>query len=261
VDVVTMVRKIAVARGRNLPELVANSVREAIADGTLPATGKLPAEPQLAAMLGVSRATLREAITLLESEGLVDRRHGSGTYLLPSAGLKNNMNVNFGITDVIESAGRQPGSVNVSVRLGRGSARALRALGLPQSSDVITLTRTRTADGTPVADVTDVLPVVRLTELGIAPDEMAAVVTKTESMQRALDKIGLVIHHGIAEITPAMATDSQARRLQIKRNSLLLRISQVDYLPEGEPVVFSDEYHLADAFSVTVYRKGGGRSN
>jgi GntR family transcriptional regulator len=256
-----MVRMIAVTRGRNLPELVANSLRSAIADGTLPSSGKLPSEPQLAAMLGVSRATLREAITLLESEGLVDRRHGSGTYLLPSAGLKNNMNVNFGITDVIESAGRRPGSVNVSVNLGRGPARALRALGLPQTSQVITLTRTRTADGTPVADVTDVLPVARLTEAGIAADEMAAIVTETESMQRALDKIGLVIHHGIAEISPATATDAQARRLQIKRNALLLRISQVDYLSEGEAVVFSDEYHLADAFSISVYRKGGGRGN
>ena len=90
---------------------------------------------------------------------------------------------------------------------------------------------------------------------------MVAIVTETESMQRALDKIGLVIHHGIAEISPATATDAQARRLQIKRNALLLRISQVDYLSEGEPVVFSDEFHLADAFSVTIYRKGGGRGN
>lgn len=258
---VTMVRMIAVNRGRNLPELVATSLRDAIADGSLPSSGKLPSEPALAAMLGVSRATLREAITLLEAEGLVDRRHGSGTFLLPSAGLKNNMNVNFGITDVIESAGRVPGSVNVAVRLGTGPARALRALGLPQAAQVITLTRTRTADGTPVADVTDVLPVQRLAEVGVEADDMVAIVTETESMQRALDKIGLVIHHGIAEISPATATDVQARRLQIKRNALLLRISQVDYLSEGEPVVFSDEFHLADAFSVTVYRKGGGRGN
>jgi len=40
-----------------------------------------------------------------------------------------------------------------------------------------------------------------------------------------------------------------------------LRISQVDYLSDGDAIVFSDEYHVADAFSVTVYRKGGGRGN
>lgn len=252
---------IAVNRGRNLPEIVTASLRDAIADGRLPSSGKLPSEPQLAAMLGVSRATLREAIALLESEGLVDRRHGSGTFLLPSAGLKNNMNVNFGVTDVIESAGQRPGSVNVEVKRGSGPALALGALGLPPRSQVITLARTRTADGAPVADVIDVLPVARLTEMGIAADEMVALVAETESMQRALDKVGLVIHHGIAEISPAKATNVQATRLHVKREALLLRISQVDYLSEGEAIVFSDEYHVADAFSVTVYRKGSGRGN
>ena len=254
-----MVRRIAVSRGHNLTELVAKSLREGIADGSLPSEGKLPAEPQLAARLGVSRATVREAITLLETEGIVDRRHGSGTFVLPSAGLKNNMNMNFGVTDVIESAGQKPGSINVEIRQGTGSARALRALGLPPRSKVITLVRTRTADGTPVADVMDVLPIAPLSEAGITVEELTALVAETESVYRALDKIGLIIHHGVAEISPAMATDEQARRLQIPRKGLLLRISQVDYLSEGEAIVFSDEYHVADALSVTVYRKGGGR--
>jgi GntR family transcriptional regulator len=256
-----MVRRIAVSRGSNLPELVAKSLRGGIADGSLPSSGKLPSEPQLAVRLGVSRATVREAITLLESEGIVDRRHGSGTFLLPSAGLKNHMNMNFGVTDVIESAGQRPGSINVEVQQGSGSARALRALGLPPRSEVITLARTRTADGTPVADVTDVVPIALLSEVGITPREMTALVSETESVYRALDKVGLIIHHGIAEISPAMATDVQARRLQIQRKGLLLRISQVDYLSDGDAIVFSDEYHVADAFSVTVYRKGGGRGN
>jgi hypothetical protein len=63
------------------------------------------------------------------------------------------------------------------------------------------------------------------------------------------------------QAVPAVNDAAAIAPLQIKRNSLLLRISQVDYLSEGEAVVFSDEYHLADAFSVTVYRKGGGHSN
>jgi DNA-binding GntR family transcriptional regulator len=82
-----MVRRIAVSRGQNLTELVAKSLRDGIADGSLPLDGKLPSEPQLAARLAVSRATVREAVTLLETEGILDRRHGSGTFVLPSAGL------------------------------------------------------------------------------------------------------------------------------------------------------------------------------
>jgi hypothetical protein len=92
-----------------------------------------------------------------------------------------------------------------------GSARALRALGLPPRSEVITLIRTRTADGTPVVDVTDVVPIALLSEAGITVQEMTVLVTETEPVYRALDKIGLVIHHGIAEMSPATATDDQAR--------------------------------------------------
>jgi DNA-binding GntR family transcriptional regulator len=88
-----------------------------------------------------------------------------------------------------------------------------RALGLPPRSVVITLIRTRIADGTPVADVTDVVPVALLSEAGITVQEMTALVTETESVYRALDKIGLVIHHGIAQMSPATATADQARRL------------------------------------------------
>ena len=53
-----------------------------------------------------------------------------GTFLLPSAGLKNHMNMNFGVlTHVIESAGQRPGSINVEVQQGSGSARAPRSAG------------------------------------------------------------------------------------------------------------------------------------
>lgn len=63
-------------------DLAAASLREAILRGTYPVGGKLPGERELASRLGVSRATLRGAIALLQGEGLLRAVHGSGTVVL-----------------------------------------------------------------------------------------------------------------------------------------------------------------------------------
>ncbi|MYR59403.1 GntR family transcriptional regulator, partial [Streptomyces sp. SID625] len=51
----------------------------AIDDGTFPPGARLPSEPALAAQLGVSRPALREVLILLQEDGVIIRRQGSGS--------------------------------------------------------------------------------------------------------------------------------------------------------------------------------------
>lgn len=64
-----------------LARQVANLVSKRILDGQLPRGFRLPSERELAASFKVSRPTLREAMHVLEALGLVEVRHGDGTYV------------------------------------------------------------------------------------------------------------------------------------------------------------------------------------
>ena len=76
---------------RKLGEQIADSIRNAILGGEIPAGESLPSERSLADRFGVNRGSVREAVKRLEMMGLVEVRHGGGTVVndvLASAGLQ-----------------------------------------------------------------------------------------------------------------------------------------------------------------------------
>src|SRR6266566_6157180 len=74
---------------------------------------QLPSEPQLATELGISRGTLRESVRLLISNGLLDRRHGVGTFVArvprEQPSIDRGIDELFGATDAIAQMGYAPG--------------------------------------------------------------------------------------------------------------------------------------------------------
>lgn len=68
-------------RPKKVAEEVAGQIKAQIASGELTPGERIPSERELAAVLGVSRPTVREAITALEMMGFVESRHGGGTYV------------------------------------------------------------------------------------------------------------------------------------------------------------------------------------
>jgi DNA-binding FadR family transcriptional regulator len=68
---------------RNLAQLVVEQLTEHIRIGELQPGDKLPTETEIMAEQGVSRSVVREAISRLQAAGLVETRHGIGTFVLP----------------------------------------------------------------------------------------------------------------------------------------------------------------------------------
>jgi GntR family transcriptional regulator len=243
------------ARPRLRSVSVQDELRQRIDRGELPAGARLPSEPELAAELQVSRATLREALRAMELEGLLRRRQGSGTFVAEHPRMANSLDVNFGVTDAIRAAGMTAGIAHGRHWVEPASAGEAALLELEPGQDVLVVERVRTAEGKPVVLSRDLFPS-RLVEGH--PGAVADMLDR--SIYDVLERVlGIVIHHGVARFRPVRADHLVAGRLGVPRGELLLYLWQVDYAMDDTPVISSHEFHLADAFDFTVVRRGPGR--
>jgi GntR family transcriptional regulator len=234
---------------RSLRHSLAQELRARIRAGEWRPGERIPSEPELARQETVSRSSMRAAITMLEEEGFVSRRHGSGTYVTHRPALPNELGRNFGVSRMIASEGLQPGTVEESSGTEPPPRAVAEILGIEEGERVSALRRVRTADGRRVVDVTDWCRVEHL-----APEDLPTV----GSIYAALAERGLAVDHGVAHLTPRNADGEVAERLDVPSGTLLLTIDQVDRTADGIAVLVSREHHLADAFTFTLLRRGPG---
>ena len=239
------------SRTRSLRHQLAHELRIRIRSGDLAPGDKLPSEPDLAHRRSVSRSSVRAAITMLEEEGFVARRHGSGTYVTHRPALPNDLSRNFGVSSLIAATGLTPGTAEETCDVIPAPAGVAAALEITEGTPVTSFRRVRTADGRRVVVATDWCRPDHLTR-----DELHQI--GEGSVYAALAARGLAVHHGVATLTPGNADAETAMLLDVARGSLMLTIDQIDATADGVPVLVSREHHLADAFSFTVVRHGPG---
>jgi GntR family transcriptional regulator len=234
----------------SLPTAIADEVRRRVDTGEWTPGERLPSEPDLAVELGVSRPTLREALRLLATEGWLERKHGSGTYVSQRVPVHNSIETNFGVTDLIIGAGRVPGTSKREVRTERAGAVIGRALGVSATTTVVMLERIRLADGKPVVHSLDIFPPWSL--------DGQQVSSLTESVYEALAAHGSAVVRGNAHISAVAADGMLAKALSMKKGAPLLRVEQLDLDANGRSMVLSIEHYRPDTFDFHLTRRGPG---
>jgi GntR family transcriptional regulator len=243
--------KSAKAERKTLTEIALQELRQAIVGGTFRPGSQLPTEAELCEELGVSRTVVREALRVLEDDGFVVRRHGVGTFVRNQPILKN-LNVNFGITEMIESAGLIAGTSHLALQKETADPEKAEQLRVAVGTPLVTIERVRTANGRPVVFSIDTLTEALIQRSGFDPQRLL-----TESIYSLLQtSLGQVIDYGIARLLPVASPPHVAEKLQLPPASLALYIAQTDYSSTDEPLVYSCEYHLPDAFDFVVWRRG-----
>ncbi|HUF00535.1 MAG TPA: GntR family transcriptional regulator [Anaerolineales bacterium] len=216
-----------------------------------PAGSRLISEPELAKQLGVSRATLREAMRTFETQGLIRRRQGAGTFVVGKVPV---MDAGLEVLESLETMARRMNLViTVSdLSLEQVEADEDHALGLGVSIGTC-LTRIRRvmrADTRPVAYLIDVLPeeVLRLQDL---PEGFNG------SVLDFLLERGNDLRISRAAISATNATADVAKALEIQRGDVLLQFVSQLYTSDGKIVDHTVSYFIPGYFNFHVVRRIG----
>jgi GntR family transcriptional regulator len=216
-----------------------------------PAGQRLPSEPDLARQMGVSRATLREAMRSFETQGLIRRRQGAGTFVVGQVAVMDS-----GL-EVLESldtlAKRQNLEVTVSdLQVERMFADQEIATGLniPLGTRVTRVRRVVRADGRPVAYLVDTLP-----EEVFRPDDLP--VSFHGSVLDHLIHRGDSLSVARANISAIGATAEVAKSLEIQRGDVLLHFNSQVYDRQGKVLTYTFSYFIPGYFHFHVVRRVG----
>ena len=240
------------SRSHTLTQVTAEELRSAIEKGIYVPGSQLPPEPQLARILGVSRTIVRDALRLLSEDGLIDRRQGQGTFVRKNLILQN-LNLNFGTTEMIKSAGMLPGTPHLHIEDSIASSEVAKALGIEIGTSVVIIERVRSADDKPVVYSLDYIAKSHVAEQDLTVHWRDHDISLYQLLYGAL---GVVIKYGVTRLLPVKAPRRAAEMLKVAPDSPLLYMLQTDYAPHDVPVLYTCEYHLPDAFDFTIVRRG-----
>ena len=213
---------------------------------------RLLTEPELAKQLNVSRATLREAMRTYETQGLIYRHQGSGTFVIhPSQIIDTGLEVLESIETLSKRIGLAVSMGDLKIERRSAVEDVAKALLIQPDDPVNYVSRVIHAEGRPVAYLIDVLPEDMLTthelELGF-----------TGSVLDLLLKRGMpTLASSRCEINAVQAQVEVAKALRIQRGDVLLRFIAYLYTTNGRVIDYSFSYFLPGYFNFHVIRRVG----
>jgi GntR family transcriptional regulator len=214
---------------------------------------RLPSEPLLSRQLGVSRATLREAMRTFESQGLIRRKQGLGTFVVSHSHVFES---GLEVLESIETLARRTG---LDVCMGELSIEDIQAgeeaagvFTLPAGTPLVEIKRIILAESRPVAYLWDTLP-----QKFLSPGELQQNFTGSV-LDLLIRREGDHFSHSLTEIQSVAAPSHIARALQIQRGDVLLLFIARLFDINQQVVDYSFSYFLPGYFRFQVVRSLNG---
>lgn len=212
---------------------------------------RLPSEPDLAKQLGVSRATLREAMRSFETQGLIRRRQGSGTFVVGKVqALDSGLEVLESLETIAKRMGLEVSVSDLSIETVTADADLAALLNTSEGTKLTRVRRVIRADNRPVAYLVDSLPEDVLQTKDLPADFHGSV------LDFLLNR-GDPLTTSRAEVSAIGASADVAKPMEIQRGDVLLHFRSQLFDSNGRVVDYSLSYFIPGYFHFHVVRRVG----
>lgn len=226
---------------------VAGAIRDDIISGKFGPEAKLPSEAELTQVFGVSRATVREALSALERDGLISKAHGKGTFAKkPQFTLTSGSSRNKGFTETIREMGLTPGTSYLTFDWEPADSNLALVLRVTLGSPVAVVKRVRTADGEPMIYTIDKIPA------HILGEDVSGGTFPESLFEYLRDKRGVVFGYSDLSVQSIVPSAYVAGLLHLPPNMPLLLIEETYYTPRDEPILTCQNYYRSDRYKFRI---------
>ena len=230
-------------------------LRARILDGSYRAHEQLPSENEMVANYGVSRITVRQALSDLQKEGLIFKIHGKGTFVSKPKAFQNVTRLQ-GFGEAMSSMGYETFSQLLGINYQNANRIVAKKLQISESDTVCELRRVRFLNREPISlDITYVSADIgrRLEKEDLASRDIFLILE---------NEYGLMLDTAQLQIEAVLADETLSRLLRVEESAPILRIERLTSTEDGSPIDFEYLYYRGDAFQyrLTVERHQGKRA-
>lgn len=226
-------------------------IENLIKQGVYPPGMQLPSEEALARQLGVSRVTLREALRVLEEDGVLSRRRGIGTFINESLPpIVVYLERNLGISELLQSAEQERQVSDMNVSWEEADSFVAGRLRIAEGAPTMCVERIISTRGRPIVYTRDIIPGWVIGHNRLRENELSG-----SLYQFLTEACGQQLIGGTARVSPVKASDAVSAKLNVAHNTLLMVIDQEDWNRDDKLILYSREYYVSQFFDFRVHRR------
>lgn len=218
---------------------LARALTEAIHNGELAPDTQLPPERELATLTSLSRVTIRKAISMLVSDGLVEQQRGAGSFVkTPPPRIEQSLSTLESFTETLTARGKTSRGTLLRQGVFAPTTNERIVLGLKTGDKVARIDRLRCADDVPMAIEYSTLP----QDILPNPEQV------TTSLYTALRANFGAPVRAIQRVLAINLSTEEAALLQMEKGAAVLLIERTGYLPSGRPIEFTRGLYRSDLY-------------